>query len=289
MSKKCKGVNYRKKILSFILAVIVVLSFGACGNKPEFESVIRDDGSDNDNGGKVIETIVPNTPETVMDMFDGERKVWFYLCPFQEASPVKIAYNTPIQAVFVTENCKVTNAWSFPTSAKGFSDWPTDYKVFDTSGTQLTIPKVYTFTDFQGMSDEEIIAKTINSYFDISSTNHTSEFSSFGWTAKFHTTKLPFNIIYSGELDSSGNKLNNQKIKILNKSCYFKDTYDGTIGGYLIEANLEYLETIMPVTIKDKEYVGMRFEGGIYLLTQNTFKNFKELELDSPDGATTLE
>lgn len=110
---------------------------------------------------------------------------------------------------------------------------------------------------------------------------------------------FPYQISYKGELTDSGNELNEESLKLFSHILGHKFYKYSNCYGVYIPSEIKFVSAINPVTIKNKEYVGIQYEGykldgELYpalspdyaLITLNTYKSFGSITFDEPDGCT---
>jgi len=256
-----------KKIKFFSLILIIILCVTACGNTEK--------------------TISQKSPETVIDIFDGERRVWYII------DSDDLRYDSKVEAIFITENKKVIEGYYYiPYDDPEYFNAQIKFWTNENSSQDFCYTK-FTLEDFDLLNDDEIVSKVRNNYADISKTYTLTPFipdSGQIFSQKFKANNLPLNITYSGNRDNSGNVLVTETITLFEHDNLY------THYGYFLNSKYNYNKTISSTTIKSKNYVGISCtidnEYGPCpkkIITLNTFDNFKELKLDSPDGATSLE
>lgn len=278
-----------KKFISLILTFSLIFTFSACGNSnTDSESKSDKKGSNNsffsDSSEKDTADTTAKAPQTVMDLFDGERRVWYLLLGDE------IAYDSAVKAVIVTENQMVVEGY-----------YRIQNSIYSYLDVDLPHPYAPSFTleDFEGMSDADILNMVRSTYADISKSygNYTIDFpeqsSTLELVGRFEATSLPYKITYNGNLDSSGNKLIDEKVKLFkNIPGYNAVSTRGTNFAYnAFDTDYYYTGTINPTVIKDKEYVGIEChrepKGSRYrLITINDFASFGTLSFDDPAGVT---
>lgn len=168
-----------KKILSVLLATMLLGCTTGCNNVDPYEiiqnySVTENDFSNDNTNNSSNETNYPLQPQTYMDLFKGERKVWIYTNGLK--------HNSEVKCVFVIEKSKLIEAYHIGqsyTEESGYSEY-----------------NEVILSDFDAMTDEEIL-----SFARANGQNFATGF------ATTPPQQLPREITYSGELDSSGNAL----------------------------------------------------------------------------------
>lgn len=289
-----------KKILSLILVFIFTLNICGCNQTTTETETTNIDSETKEVKNIADETTVPeeNTPETVMDMFDGERKVWFIVGKGLPGTTknFELSYDNIVEAIFVTENQKIIEGYYFILPESPYINSLVDGEnlKFKEENSEFKICKQYILSDFDNLSDEEILLKVSQNYADISKTyfltppkNSYTDLENI----KFSANILPLKIKYSGDLDSSRNNFITETLSIFDENYYyvFEDIS-------FLSSQYKYIDTILPTDIKNNEYVGITTacdcNGYNYhrkIITKNTYTNFGKLKLDSPEGATKLE
>lgn len=276
-----------KQIIALILALFLIFAFTACNNSNEnshSNGITTNkyiDTSTEVITDNVDDTKKSDTPMTLMDLFDGEKRVWYLL---QDENG--LAYNSSILAVVITENKKVVEAY-YTVNSGGWE-----------SIVEATLPHPFApflnLADFEGLTDIQILNMVKENYADISKTYDNCKFNfAEGVSTEFYgypfkKMSLPFNIIYNGKLDASGNKLEYEKFKLFENSFCFQWRTSSGLGGVnnSIDNEFYYKNTIMPTIIKDKEYVGIKCNMNYMLITINDYESFSHIKFDSPAGAT---
>ena len=96
--------------------------------------------------------------------------------------------------------------------------------------------------------------------------------------------ELPYTIEYDGELDSSGNGLENETL-------YFFDTirdvmflFNQSYQNETLYRSFKFDSLVEPTVIKEKEYIGIQDTSGNMLITLNNYAEFENIMLDKPEG-----
>lgn len=241
------------------LVIVVILSLGACGKKAI-------------------------TPTTITDLFDGEERVWFYIDGHYSD---ELSYDDEVDMVFVTKNKKVTQIYY---NLVGSGIHPKEI-VCDDEINPFTCER-FILGDFTGLSNAEIIEKVKAAYADASLTyNCTRNYGSYSNSFSIKQIELPYTIKYNGDLDNSGNNLQNETISFadhdlsvnakiaigLQVSPFFEAIYCG---------NFDVGSIIGPTEIKDKVYVGLKDDRNERnkIITVNNYANFESIGYDNPQG-----
>ncbi|MBQ7956475.1 MAG: hypothetical protein IJ279_00435 [Clostridia bacterium] len=280
-----------KKFLSLFICFLLVFSLTACGDKTDTE--VNDDSVQSDLQEKENQEIFDEqettentsfTPNTVMDLFDGERRIWYYID--SEAAEDGLAYDNRIQSIFVTENNTVVEFYyslgNYLVGGNGFAVVPADCPCFS---------EYFILSDFEGKSNDEIIDMVSSRYANASQTYEFVVNSDYDFLevkgSPFIANELPYEIKYKGELDASGNDLESECIKFMDKQYILhiidSKTHHGTNN---IEDHTDFKAIIKPTIIKDKEYVGFKGTKDCMMITENTYASFDKIVYDSPDGAS---
>ncbi|MBQ8228803.1 MAG: hypothetical protein IJZ88_07305 [Clostridia bacterium] len=276
-----------KRIVSLFCAFAMLLCLASC-TKTENVPAEKQEESDVVNN-EVAEDITQTTlvaPKTVMDLFDGERRLWFYID--SEDADDGLRYDCPVQQVFVIENKKVIGMY--------YSFAPSLFSAGKNAIPNPISGEKFVLSDFEGMSDDEII-NALKAVYANANTTYNLDFSHtydekgvvVGSDNVFSAAPLPFNIQYKGYLDDSGNKLENEEIKIFGLE-YKIDVHPGDpyyqVNINRTAAEIDFHSLIRPTKIKDKEYLGIESGLGNMLITINNYPYFNSLEFDDPSGAT---
>lgn len=220
----------KKKFVGVLLIVaMTVVTLAGCGGKAN----------------------VNKKPEVLSDLFDGKQRVWFYL----DRSDLYdgLAYDTDVKAVIITENKQVTGYYY---NLIGI------YNKDMISGEEGPFANSrFLLSDFSGLTDSEIIEKVSETYAD-GSVTYPIEIQTSIKKYTYEGEELPYTIEYDGELDSSGNGLENETL-------YRSFKFDS-----LVE----------PTVIKEKEYIGIQDTSGNMLITLNNYAEFENIMLDKPEG-----
>ena len=242
----------RKKYLAVLISALVLMSMIAgCGTKDSAMSETK----------KVSKK---NSPQTVMDLFDGDSRVWYFL------DRSEVSYDSKIEGVFISENKKFTEIYYALNSGAGIFE---DKTVFEQNNSPFVTK--YTMEEFDDLSDEEIIDAVKSRYANAGET-YTCDVDTNGgnpYHIEFEKTELPFQIYYDGTLDASGNSYESEYIHIL-------DHYIDQFSNY-IPSGIYVHEIIGPIEIKGKEYVGIT-DGNDLLITENTYSSFESISFDEP-------
>jgi len=208
-------------------------------------------------------------PETVMDVFDGDRRLWFVL----ESG---LSYDADVEVMFISENKKILKMYYNLIGNEGSKKWAEENVVIDTFPNPYSRER-FVLSDFDGKTDDEIIDLISSNYADASvqydlvcSNSYRSNIS-----MTHHGCSYPFEIQYCGHLDQSGNYLSSEKIRI----SHCKKIDNNTMQS--IKADFTYMGIYEPTTIKNKQYVGFKYSN---IVTENTFADWGELTLDDPSG-----
>lgn len=269
-----------KKIYIFLLLSLLLIITTSCDKN---ETTNRDNITNNgeisfNNQTKKIK------PKVLTDLFDGEERIWFY-CDSYSSS---INYDTKINAVFITKNKEIIAGYYnlyFPGAEKEVADGT--YKI-EENGKPNPFNKPFVLADFEGMNNTEILNKIKSTYIDASK-NYTYYYNySIGTKDRMQTHtvnayKFPYKIKYSGSLNSNGNNLKKETIILPN---IYKSVTGDDISDYndtIYDNILRDSKSLKPLTIRDKEYVGISSNSST-LITENTFEPFDKIELDGIDG-----
>ena len=275
-----------KRINILILVFIIIFIFTSCGTEKTIQS--NDDTSNdvNINNDVIVQNDnIQSSPETVMDLFDGERRIWYFID--RNDAEDGLTYDNEIQTIFVTENKKVVEAY-YNLNGIYTGNLALHIDIGDPNPLSNSRLKL---EDLVGLSDDEIICMVQEKYADVTTTydfdfNFDEGVNTEVTGSPFVKQDLPFKIIYDGELDSSGNNLENEKIKFLDKQYVI--SYRNTDFNARAQENMENVmyfdKFIKPTVIKDKEYVGI--EGYHMLITLNNYDSVGLIKLDDPSGIT---
>lgn len=271
---------------------MLVFSLTACGDKTDTE--VNNDSVQSDLQEKENQEIFDEqkttentsfTPYTVMDLFDGERRIWYYI-----ESKDELSYDNNVKFVFVTENKKVVDFYyslgTFP-KYEAYPDWikitPANTPVFS---------DYFVLSDFAEKNDDEILEMVRSRYADASQTYDFSleyKYAQMEVTGSpFVASDLPYEIKYKGELDASGNNLDNEKVNFLDKNYGLQivNTQYNKYEYKVVTHDAYFQEIVRPTIIKDKEYVGFKGSSIAWWITENTYASFDRIVYDSPDGAS---
>ena len=201
-------------------------------------------------------------PSVLTDLFDGDKKVWFYI------DDDSLTYDSDILAVLVTENKRVTNFYYILSANPAFK-----YQFLGNTPNPFS-SEPFTLSDFEGLSDDEIINKVSNAYGDASKDySLTYAYVDVVMPGKTYTLDdyknredvllskytLPYTIKYKGDLDSSGNGLQTETLSFLNDVIKFKSGKgNATYNAKMINCKYFTVSSIIkPTEIKDKSYIGI--------------------------------
>lgn len=269
-----------RKLLSLLLILLLVITMASCSEEISYKrDNDSDDGkysksgySDGDevsdinehgDGGKAPDIkYTASTPKTIMDAFDGERRLWYRL-KGDDYNNYNVRYDSDIIAVYVTENKKVTEVYYRNWGSNEFN--PAYGRTYIQLG------------ELDGLTDDEILEMFREEYAD-GTKEYTIE--DEGYTHTTEKVSLPRKIKYNGQTDNSGNKLIYEEIILLREEL-------GNYDGYEL-AKYRCFKYLSPKTVKSMEFVGFGEENiPNFLITMNTFDSF-EPEFDDPDGARKL-
>lgn len=246
-----------KKILSLFIVVILVLSLTACGGE-----------------NKKVES-----PKTIMDLFDGKEKLWYYI-DYRDSFD-GLSYDSDVKAIFTTENKTVTSMYynligSHNNSSLEFSD------LFEEKSNPFSCER-FLLSDFKGLSDKDVIEKVSDVYGD----------ASISYKIPFYKTYdeciFPSNILYNGYLDNSGNMLEDENLRLFDCNYYIEFSFNGSGDEERLRGEFYYDSTITPIEILDKQFVGIKDGWGNMIITENIYDSFSNLTFDDPSGITGWE
>lgn len=180
-----------KKIFTLFLSVLMVFTMAGCGSNdipttggkgttttPKFPSDMNQSAiTDPTTQTPDDDTSAPNvsdTPQTVMDLFKGERKLWYVI------SGDMPRHDSNIQAVIVTEDSKTV-----------------DFYYYDATN-------CLKMSDLNEKNDDEILNQVQQRYY--------SGINGFQFNDSTLKVKLPQEITYEGRLDATGNQLEDEFI-----------------------------------------------------------------------------
>jgi lipoprotein len=242
----------KKKFVGVLLIVaMTVVTLAGCGGKAN----------------------VNKKPEVLSDLFDGKQRVWFYL----DRSDLYdgLAYDTDVKAVIITENKQVIGYYY---NLIGI------YNKDMISGEEGPFANSrFLLSDFSGLTDSEIIEKVSETYAD-GSVTYPIEIQTSIKKYTYEGEELPYTIEYDGELDSSGNGLENETL-------YFFDTirdvmfpFNQSYQNETLYRSFKFDSLVEPTVIKEKEYIGIQDTSGNMLITLNNYAEFENIMLDKPEG-----
>ncbi|MDD6483826.1 MAG: hypothetical protein PUF72_04520 [Clostridiales bacterium] len=277
----------KKILIGFMSLLLAVGTLGCSMASKSAENIKKTDT--NASSMSKSDNKKSNSPNTIMDLFDGKQRVWFYIYDDE------LTYESKVLGMFITNNKNVTEFYY-----NVIPDVVAEAKIAE----NVNIPssgKTYSLNDFVGLSDSEIIDMVSASYGDASKAyQFSTEKRNYEPTGLYTTAKnysyessyFPFAIQYNGSLDSSGNNLTDENLKIFSSNDYTfsypMDTQKSDIIS--VTSELKDCSIIKPIEIKDKEYVGIKENRNSYnnsmIITQNNYKSFGDIKYDSPDNAT---
>lgn len=281
----------KQKIFLGILFLTIVL-LGGCekekstaNNNNENKDDINQINIAENNEIPLSEVVSEISPTTVMDLFDGHSRIWYYI-PAEEAKK-GLAYDNRVKAVLVSENGQIISIYYNLKSIKCTLD-EDDFEVLPNPFRDR-----FLLEEFDNMSDDEIINMAKESYANASQSYNldiNGVYSKYGYVkydynaiSSFHAIDFPYTITYDGELDSTGNKYINETIYLFDDNkliTYFQ--FNGGADGEYLSKSFPIAGIIGPSVIKNKEYVGIEDEYGNILITENTYEIFDNIELDMP-------
>lgn len=262
-----KGRNKMKKtLLAFALVASLILSLTACKSNEPLNNQNADlESSDtNSNFNNNDSDTSSKHAKSWLDLFDGKQKVWFLV------TENELSYDSVVSAVFVTENKKVTKAYYCNRNAKNINPEIPEYN-----------SDLWKLSDFDSLRDDEILEKVNSSYFDASVTYTLDAFNvSAGATEQltYEKNDFPYTIQYTGELDNSGNNLEDEELKLLE---HFR------------EKNLRFSieSSVKPTEIKSEQYSGISGytwdgNGLHYIVTKAKLGDLSNIGNDDASGIT---
>lgn len=281
-----------KKFLSLFISFLFLFSLTACGDKTDVE-VEKDSNTLNSQSGEnqgffdkqEIAESTSFTPHTVMDLFDGERRVWYFI-----DSEDGIAYDKNVKFIFVTENKKVTEFYYNMGGFAEYEGYPDPVKVIPERNPLFS--DYFILSDFAEKNDDEILEMVRSRYADASQTYDFSleyKYAQVEATGSpFIASELPYEIKYKGKFDASGNNLEYECVKFIDKpyQLVLTNTQFNFREIRTIENETYFQRMIKPTIIKDKEYVGFDGSMNTWWITENTYASLDKIVYDSPDGAS---
>lgn len=282
-----------QKTMLLLLAICLLANLTACngktndayettGNSVTENNITDDSVTDNSATGNLTSEnfITDVTPTVLTDLFSGERRIWFYIADDE------LAYDNDVKAVFITENNTVTALYyNLIGNMNGIGNSANMVGVIDLDEPNPFSCERLLLSDFSGLSDDEIIEKVSNFYAD-ASLEYTFNYGSKEYVYK--KCSFPYEILYDGDLDSSGNNLENEILKLFEHAYSIEFTFNRSGAYEMLRDEFYFDSLIKPTVIKDKEYVGIKGVKGSggSIITINTYTAFDRINYDSPDGIT---
>lgn len=275
----------KSRLFMLVTVVVMLLCLAACSeneNKQNFET----SGDSTIKNTTVVNTsshtddTTEATPIYFMDLFDGDRKIWFHIISHKSNSELR--YDSIVYTVYITENKKVTEMY--------YTFGPSYGNLCDTSPNPFSHSRL-TLADFANLSDDEIIEKLEATYAKASQ-SYQMDFSRVTIDITpvsdnvFQPAVLPYEINYRGRLDASGNEYEEESITMMETIYHFnfQNNFFKQPVFYNTEYSFSASGTIKPTVILDKEYVGIKSGMKDALITENRYAVFEWLKLDSPSG-----
>ncbi len=250
-----------KKIVVMLMTLVLTIILAGCIQLPVLHNR-QDKSQDNPQSDTT-------SPKNVMDLFKGERRLWYAVDADTINSP---AHNTTINMVLVTENSKTIGCY---------------YYVANIGESPLVL------ADLDGLSDDQILELVVKHYHDGRQKYVCTDFY-VEPTLLYNAISLPYEINYSGILDKTGNQLMFEYVKFYDAGLGYsipgsedaptvkaRDTYSFTGYSYSSKSSLTAINET--TVVKNKEYLTFT-----NLITLNNYPSFESVMLDSPEGATEV-
>lgn len=154
----------------------------------------------------------------------------------------------------------------------------------------------FTLEDFDGLTDDEILDMVKEKYvdagqyyeFDMNSAHDNNmwvgtSIMDYNEYSKFGAIRFPSEISYDGELDATGNKYEDETLYLYEGGgikAYFY--FNSSAESESLSNEFQIDGIIEPSVIKSKEYVGLESKHDQFLVTENTYTSFGDVELDNP-------
>lgn len=300
-----------KKFFALILFIVLVISLTACTNKSITSNTANSEHTSSTaqtnetttsntansehtsitaNSDIFYTTVEDNdnfvenkTPESITDLFDGEKKVWFYID--HRDSYDGLAYDSDVKAVFTTENKTVTSMYY---NLIGISNNSLSLRSNMVGATSLENPNPFTcerlqIKDFKSLSDDDIIEKVSSVYADASK-NYSFKY--YTGDYNYEKCEFPCTILYYGFLDNSGNKLESESIRLFDRNYFVNFPFNDTVEQERLRGEFPYEAFIRPIEILDKSYIGIKDGQGNMIITENIYGSINSIGFDDPNGIT---
>lgn len=229
-----------------------------------------------------------DTPSTITDLFSGEPRIWYYI-----SSTDELAYDGEIKAIFVSENKTITEIYY------NLRSYKCSLSETDFAETPNPFAERFELQDFDGLSYEQILEKVRRAYasadctYDLNINGVYAQYGALSFDynkySSFDAIKLPFEITYDGELDSTGNEYEEETIYLFDDAsivAYFY--FNQSAEGESLKKEFTISDIIEPTLIKNKEYVGIIDRSGNMLITENTYASFEDIGYDKVEDSKGL-
>ncbi len=261
-----------KKIF-FTMAVLFVVILSACTNNSNITDGMTTDEYIHNDTKKTTNPMV-ESPKVISDFFAGNNKIWFYL------DEGELSYNSEIKAVFITNDKVITDLY-YNLIDSGYGGSPIHFNGQEPNPCSV---ERFVLSDFEGLSDEEVVKKIADSYGNIKK-EYTLTYNNRSFSQQFTlpSQSFPYKIQYNGELDPTGNKLKSETLSFSEKMLRI-DVGTGSVKYYpSIKTNSFNIDSIIKATtIKDKEYVGFKDDDENMIVTVNKYSELNDIDFDMP-------